>query len=94
MWPNSGLPNVRCVEADPEMDSNANPGSCHLSPGQERVFGPDHPQTLTTWNNLAVAYQKAGRLPKAIALYKRNDDAGANRRAGSRCLAARSSPPP
>ena len=35
---------------------------------QERVLGPDHPDTLAARNNLAVAYQDAGRLDEAISL--------------------------
>ncbi|HEU5159166.1 MAG TPA: tetratricopeptide repeat protein [Streptosporangiaceae bacterium] len=37
----------------------------------ERILGPDHPQTLTTRNNLANAYQDAGRLDDAITLHQR-----------------------
>ena len=37
---------------------------------QERVLGPDHPDTLTTRNNLALAYQDAGRLDEAIGLHE------------------------
>jgi hypothetical protein len=37
----------------------------------ERVLGPDHPDTLTTRNNLASAYQDAGRLAEAIPLHER-----------------------
>ncbi len=33
-------------------------------------LGPDHPQTLTTRNNLAVAYKAAGRTAEAIELYE------------------------
>ena len=36
----------------------------------ERVFGPDHPDTLTSRNNLACAYQTAGDLGRAIPLYQ------------------------
>ena len=32
----------------------------------ERVLGADHPQTLTSRNNLAYAYESAGRLDEAI----------------------------
>ena len=32
-------------------------------------FGEDHPDTLTSKNNLAVAYEIAGRLDRAIALH-------------------------
>ena len=37
---------------------------------RERVLGPDHPDTLTSRNNLAYAYQAAGRLEQAIPLYE------------------------
>ena len=37
---------------------------------QERVLGPDHPDTLTTRNNLAGAYDSAGRFGEAIELYE------------------------
>ncbi|MGH3572455.1 MAG: FxSxx-COOH system tetratricopeptide repeat protein [Pseudonocardiaceae bacterium] len=35
-----------------------------------RVLGPDHPDTLTSRNNLASAYQSAGRLEQAIPLFE------------------------
>jgi tetratricopeptide (TPR) repeat protein len=35
---------------------------------QERVLGPDHPDTLKSRNNLAVNYQAVGRIDEAIAL--------------------------
>ena len=38
---------------------------------QERVLGPDHPDTLTSQNNLAAAYRAAGRAAEAIALHER-----------------------
>ena len=34
------------------------------------TLGPDHPSTLASRNNLAGAYQDAGRLDEAIALYE------------------------
>jgi len=34
--------------------------------GAERVLGQDHPDTLTSRNNLALAYQDAGRAAEAI----------------------------
>ena len=34
------------------------------------TLGPDHPSTLTSRNNLAGAYQEAGRLDKAIRQYE------------------------
>ena len=37
----------------------------------ERVLGADHPSTLTSSNNLAHAYQDAGRLEEAIPLHQR-----------------------
>ena len=37
----------------------------------EDVLGPDHPDTLTTRNNLAFAYHSAGRFNEAIELYER-----------------------
>ncbi len=36
-----------------------------------RLQGDDHPNTLTTRNNLAYAYQAAGDLDRAICLYER-----------------------
>jgi hypothetical protein len=36
----------------------------------ERVLGPDHPDTLTSRNNLASAYQAAGDLGRAIPLHE------------------------
>ena len=36
----------------------------------EGLLGPDHPNTLASRNNLAGAYESAGRLDEAIALYK------------------------
>ena len=38
------------------------------------TLGPHHPDTLTSRNNLAVAYQDAGRLHEAITLYEQNLD--------------------
>lgn len=37
-----------------------------------RLLGPDHPDTLLARNNLAGAYQEAGRLSDAIPLYEQN----------------------
>ena len=36
----------------------------------ERRLGPDHPDTLTMRDNLAVAYRDAGRAADAIPLFK------------------------
>ena len=38
---------------------------------REQVLGQAHPDTLTSRNNLASAYQDAGRLDEAIPLYER-----------------------
>ena len=38
------------------------------SPTAERVLGTDHPNTLASRNNLASAYQAAGRTAEAIPL--------------------------
>ena len=42
--------------------------------GLERTLGPDDPNTLSAINNLALAYEGAGRLPEAIALLERVRD--------------------
>ena len=34
------------------------------------MLGPDHPDTLTSRNNLATAYQAAGRAAEAIPLHE------------------------
>jgi hypothetical protein len=34
------------------------------------VLGPDHPGTLNSRSNLAVAYQAAGRTDEAVALHE------------------------
>jgi tetratricopeptide (TPR) repeat protein len=39
---------------------------------QERVLGPDHPDTLTARNNLAADYQQVGRTDEAITLQEQN----------------------
>ena len=36
----------------------------------ERVLGLDHPDTLTSRGNLALAYQDAGRVGEAITLHE------------------------
>ena len=33
---------------------------------REQLLGPEHPNTLISRNNLAGAYQAAGRLPEAV----------------------------
>ena len=37
----------------------------------EGLLGPDHPDTLASRNNLAYAYESAGRLEEAITLYEK-----------------------
>ena len=37
---------------------------------RERVLSPDHPDTLISRNNLALAYQDAGRTDEAITLHQ------------------------
>lgn len=39
---------------------------------QERVLGTEHPDTLRTRGNLALAYRDAGRTAEAITLHERN----------------------
>ena len=43
-----------------------------LVAASERVLGPDHPDTLASRSNLAVAYRAAGRLDEAISLHEQN----------------------
>ena len=38
---------------------------------KERVLGADHPDTLTTRNNLALTYREAGRTAQAIRMHER-----------------------
>jgi tetratricopeptide (TPR) repeat protein len=38
---------------------------------RERVLGPDHPDTLASRNDLALAYRAAGRVAEAIPLHER-----------------------
>ncbi|HWO63764.1 MAG TPA: tetratricopeptide repeat protein, partial [Umezawaea sp.] len=40
------------------------------SQGHQRLYGPDHPDTLISRNNLAGAYRSAGDLGRAIPLYE------------------------
>jgi tetratricopeptide (TPR) repeat protein len=42
---------------------------------REQKLGTEHPDTLTTLNNLAVAYLVAGKLPEAMALLQQVRDA-------------------
>ena len=36
-----------------------------------RMLGPDHPDTLASWNNLAIACQEVGRTAAAVRLHER-----------------------
>ena len=36
-----------------------------------RMLGPDHPDTLASWNNLAIACQEVGRTAEAVRLHER-----------------------
>ena len=38
---------------------------------QEASLGPDHPDTLSTVNNLANVYNSTGKIPEAQAMYER-----------------------
>ena len=40
---------------------------------RERVLGTDHPDTVTTRNNLATAYREAGRTAEAITTRQQPD---------------------
>ena len=37
---------------------------------RQAKLGPEHPDTLTSMNNLAVAYQAAGKLDLALPLFE------------------------
>ena len=41
-----------------------------LLPDQERVLGPDHPETLTTRHEIARWTGEAGDAPRALRLYR------------------------
>ena len=43
---------------------------------REAVLGRCHPDTLASWNNLGHAYQEAGRVAEAIALFEQALAAG------------------
>jgi hypothetical protein len=43
-----------------------------LAADHERLLGPDHPDTLTSCDNLANAYRDAGRTAEAITLHEQN----------------------
>ncbi|CUS11370.1 unnamed protein product, partial [Tuber aestivum] len=39
--------------------------------GRETVLGPDHPDTLTSLNNLAITLQTQGKYDESEALHRR-----------------------
>ncbi|MEU3622492.1 tetratricopeptide repeat protein, partial [Amycolatopsis coloradensis] len=55
-------------DAAGNTEASVDPG--HTLADSERVLGPDHPNTLTSRNNLAGAYQAAGDVGRAIPLYE------------------------
>ena len=48
-----------------------------------KKLGPDHPNTLSTLNNLAMSYKDAGKLHEAIALLEQVRDGAAEDTRGS-----------
>ena len=55
----------------PQAKSTApSPSSRQHLADSERTLGPDHPNTLTSRNNLAGAYQASGQLERAIPLFE------------------------
>ncbi|MFG2403740.1 tetratricopeptide repeat protein [Streptomyces brevispora] len=52
------------------LDSNALAYWSNMVADSERVLGNDHPDTLTSRNNLAASYQQAGRASEAVDLLK------------------------
>jgi tetratricopeptide (TPR) repeat protein len=42
-----------------------------LAARSEDVLGGDHPETLSFWNSLALAYQEVGRVEDAVTLFER-----------------------
>lgn len=63
----TGLAHWRFQAGDPADAADAYE---HLLVDFMRVLGPDHPDTLTTRNNLTGAYHSAGRVGEAITLYE------------------------
>jgi tetratricopeptide (TPR) repeat protein len=64
----------RCLDELAESPTEAIQLGKALVTDRERVQGADHPDTLTSRNNLAGAYQAAGRVAEAIPLYERTRD--------------------
>ena len=54
-----------------DTDASTIPLHARTLAGRERILGPDHPGTLQSRNNLAVAYRVAGRAAEAIPLHQR-----------------------
>jgi tetratricopeptide (TPR) repeat protein len=61
---------VRQLRASADVSRAIDTGIRTLA-DSERVLGADHPQTLSSRNNLAGAYESAGRLAQAIELHER-----------------------
>jgi tetratricopeptide (TPR) repeat protein len=55
-----------------ESTAQAIPIGERLLADQERLLGPDHPDTLTSRGHLALAYHAAGRTAEAITLHEQN----------------------
>ena len=60
---------VRHLRATADLSRAIQIGTSALD-GFQRVLGEDHPDTLGSRNNLAGAYQSAGRLEEAIPIYQ------------------------
>jgi len=61
---------VRHLRATADLSRAIELGTSALT-GCERILGPDHPDTLTSRNDLAGAYETAGDLTRAIPLFER-----------------------
>jgi hypothetical protein len=56
--------------AAPGRGAQATPLHDQALAHNERVLGPDHPSTLGSPNNLALAYWEAGRAAEALPLFE------------------------
>ncbi len=68
----SGEPMGRALARRPRLADTAARALLHerTLADRERMLGPDHPDTLTSRGDLAVAYQDAGRAAEAIPLHE------------------------
>ena len=62
---------LRCLNELGDSFTQAIEYGQDLVADREQVLGDTHPDTLTARNNLATAYQDAGRLDEAIPLFER-----------------------